>query len=106
MITQLTEDNFDAAVALAPGTHVIRFWAGWCKPCSMILPIFMHVADEFKAAAHFAEVNIDEQPNLAAQFHIRSIPTIVVVKDGQALESNVGLSDKSKLSQLVMRHVA
>ncbi|WP_329740488.1 thioredoxin [Dyella sp. A6] len=105
MTTSLTEDNFDTAIAKAPGTHVIRFWAGWCRPCSMILPIFTDVANQLKSVAHFAEVDIDAQPRLAARFGIRSIPTIVVVKDGQVVDSHTGLADKSRLSQLVMRHL-
>ena len=106
MITHLTEENFDAKVAEASGTHVIRFWAAWCKPCTMAQPIFSSVAQELKTEAHFAEVDIDAQPNLAGQFGIRSIPTVVVVKDGKAVDGSVGIVDKGTLSTLVKRNLA
>jgi len=106
MTTNLTESNIDSAVLQAPGTHVIRFWASWCKPCTMILPIYLAIAEELKDQAHFAEVDIDQQGPLAARFGIRSIPTIVIVKEGQAVDGNVGLMDKGRLRELVTRNLA
>lgn len=105
MITNLTQENFNSQVAKAPGTHVIRFWASWCKPCTMAQPIFMKVAQAMQAEAHFAEVNIDTQPDLARRFGIRSIPTVVVVKDGEAVDGSMGVVDQGTLKALVKRHL-
>ena len=105
MITNLTQENFSSQVAKAPGTHVISFWASWCKPCTMAQPIFMKVAKQLKDEAHFAEVNIDAQPDLARRFGIRSIPTVVVVKDGEAVDGSVGMVNQGALNELVKRNL-
>jgi len=104
MITNLTQENFESQVATAPGTHVIRFWASWCKPCTMVQPLFVAVADELSEQAHFAEVNIDAEPQLAGMFGIRSIPTVVVVKDGKAVDGSVGVTNKGALKEMVQKH--
>jgi thioredoxin len=81
--TDITADTFEAAVR-GPGVVVIDFWAPWCGPCRMMAPQFERAA-ELRPGYRFAKVNVDEQPQLAAAFNVRSIPTLAVMRDGELL---------------------
>ena len=99
-ITEITAANFQDEVANSKGTILIDFWATWCGPCRMLSPIIDDVA-----AAHpelkVGKVNIDEQPDLANQFNVMSIPTLIVFKDGQKVNESVGLIAKEKVEELI-----
>lgn len=83
------EAAFDEALA-APGVLVVDFWATWCMPCKMMAPIVDKLADTYAGRAVVGKVEIDEEPDLAARYNVQSIPTIVVFKDGQPVETLVG----------------
>ena len=85
----LTKGNFQTEVLDAKGTVLVDFWAAWCGPCQMLSPVVDQVAAEAQGIK-VGKVNIDEQPDLAAQFDVMSIPTLVVFKDGKAVEQTVG----------------
>ena len=96
----ITNENFQAEVLDAKGTVLIDFWAPWCGPCRMLSPLIDEVA-----AAHsevkVGKINGDEQQELAAQFGVMSIPTLVVFKDGQKVNESVGLIPKENIETLI-----
>ncbi len=77
---------------------VVDFWAAWCGPCKAMAPIFEEVAGEYGEKASFVKVNVDEEPALAQQYGVMSIPTIVYFKDGKPAGQSIGLIDKSELT--------
>jgi len=94
---ELNESNF--ADIVSKGVVLVDFWAVWCGPCQMIAPIIEELAEEYEGKAVIAKVNVDEARELSAHFEIRSIPTILFFKDGQPVDSLVGVVPKNILSQ-------
>ncbi|MDC0932272.1 thioredoxin [Arcobacteraceae bacterium] len=89
---ELTNDNFEATTK--EGVSLVDFWAPWCGPCRMIAPVIEELAEEFEGKANICKVNTDEQQELSTQFGVRSIPTIVFMKDGEIVDTMVGASSK------------
>lgn len=96
-IAAYTKDNFQSEVLDAQGVTVVRFWAAWCGPCTAMKPIFHDVANELASHASFGEVDIDSSPEIANAFGIRSIPTVLVFKDGKPVDGIVGGAPKNLL---------
>ena len=96
----LTQENFQREVLEAKGTVLVDFWAAWCGPCQMLSPVVDEVAEEAQGIK-VGKVNIDEQPDLAAQFNVMSIPTLVLFKDGKATEQSVGVVPKAAILEMV-----
>ncbi len=97
-IVKVTKENFEAEVL--SGTVLVDFWADWCGPCKMLSPILERVAAEH-ANAKICKINVDENPELAKQFQVMSIPMLVVFKDGKAVDTSVGLVSKSKIESML-----
>ncbi len=98
-VKELTADNF--AETIAAGTVLVDFWAPWCGPCKMQTPILEKVADKIGDKAVIAKVNVDEAPTLAAQFGVRSIPTLILFKDGQKVKDFIGVQQEAALVDLL-----
>jgi thioredoxin 1 len=95
--TELTTSNFDANTK--DGVTLIDFWAEWCGPCKMIGPLIEELATEYEGKATIAKVNIDNEGELAAKFNVSSIPTLLVIKDGEETKRFVGVTAKANLAE-------
>src|SRR5678816_694474 len=94
---QLTEENFDQTLKQHAGVMMVDFWAEWCGPCRAIAPVLEDLANESAGKVTLAKVNVDENPGLAARYGIRSIPTILFVKQGKVSDQVIGAVPKAKL---------
>ena len=105
-IMHLTDDSFDDTIKNAQGPVLVDFWAAWCSPCKMIAPYLEQIADEVEGKATVAKVNVDENGDLSARFGIRSIPTLVVFKDGRIVDQTIGALPKDQIRSLLQKHIA
>src|SRR5215471_4748003 len=96
-IVTLTADNFATEVLQSAQPFLVDFWAEWCGPCKMLGPILDELADEYEGRIRIGKLNIDDQQELAAQYGIRSIPTLLLFQQGQVAEQLVGLRSKRDL---------
>lgn len=92
-----TESNFNDEVLRSAQPVLVDFWAEWCGPCKMIAPVLDELATEYGGKIKIAKVNIDENQNLAAQYRVTAIPTLLLFKGGQVMEQMVGAKSKRDL---------
>jgi len=98
---KVTDANFKTDVMGAEGPVVVDFWAEWCGPCKMIGPSLEEIADELQGKVTIAKLNVDENPGVAGTYGIRSIPTLMIFKDGKMASSKVGAAPKSELKKWI-----
>ena len=99
-VIHITDENFNTEVMESSKPVLIDFWATWCAPCRMVSPLVDQIAEEQTAFA-VGKVNVDDEPELARQFGIMSIPTLVVVKGGQVVRQEVGAKSKPQIVAMV-----
>ena len=97
--------NFDSDVLNSDTPVVVDFWAEWCGPCKMIAPSLEEISNEMDGQVKIAKVNMDENPDLAAKYGIRSIPTLLMFKDGEPVAIQVGAAPKNKLSDWISNEI-
>ncbi len=101
----IDKNSFEDGVLKAAEPVVVDFWAEWCGPCKMIAPALEEISAEMGGKVKIAKVNIDENPEIAAQYGVRSIPTLMVFKDGEVADMKVGAVPKSALSSWISGNV-
>jgi thioredoxin 1 len=101
----LNEQNFQPQVLDNPQPVLVDFWAAWCGPCRVMSPVVDALAADFAGRATIGKVNVDEQPHLAAQYGIHSIPTLLIFQDGKVVDRAVGVVQKHVLAQKLNRFV-
>lgn len=100
-VKTITSENFEQEVLKADKTVLVDFWASWCNPCRMLSPVVDQVAEELEGKIIVGKINVDEQPDLAQKFRVMSIPTLMVFKNGQAVNTAVGGRPKSEIISMV-----
>ena len=103
---KVDNNNFRKDVLEAEGPVVVDFWAEWCGPCKMIGPSLEEIAAEMSGKVKITKLNIDENPELAAQYGVRSIPTLMIFKQGDVADMKVGAAPKTVLSNWINGAVA
>ena len=98
---KVTDNTFDKDVLGADGPVVVDFWAEWCGPCRMIAPALEEIQKEMDGKVTIAKLNVDENPNIAVRYGVRSIPTLILFKDGEPAAIQVGAAPKNRLSDWI-----
>ena len=96
-VITITKENYNEEVINSPVPVLLYFWATWCGPCRMLSPIVDDIANEVEGKAKVCKINVDEQPELAQQFGIMSIPTLVFMKNGEITAKEVGVRSKQAI---------
>jgi len=104
MTRVLTSADFTSTIA--SGVTLVDMYADWCGPCQRIAPIIEELAHEYEGKANITKLDVDASGDIAQQFGVMSIPTILIFKDGQLVDKTVGLSDKESLVGLLSKHLA
>lgn len=97
----ITEQNFEKEVLQSNQPVLLDFWASWCGPCRMLSPVISEIAEEYAGKIKVGKVNVDEQPALADQFHVSSIPLVVVMNNGAVVDSSVGYRPKEQIEAML-----
>lgn len=94
-----TDDNFQENALAETGVAVVDFWAEWCGPCKLVGPIIDELSHEYEGKAKIGKLDVDNNPQVSMQFGIRSIPTLLFIKDGKVVDKHVGTATKATLKQ-------
>ncbi|WP_323702694.1 thioredoxin [Mammaliicoccus sp. Dog046] len=101
-LVKATDSNFDEQIK--EGVSLVDFWAPWCGPCKMIAPVLEDLAKDVEGKANIVKVDVDENQATAAKYEVMSIPTLIVFKDGEAVDKVVGFQPKEQLEQVLSKH--
>jgi len=100
-ITAVTDDNFDSEVLNSDTPVLVDYWAEWCAPCKAIAPVLDDIAAEYADKVKITKMNIDENPSVPSKFGIRSIPTLMIFKNGQVESTRMGALSKPQLAEFL-----
>lgn len=98
---KITKENFEQEILNSELPVMLDFWASWCAPCRMLGPVIAELAEDYEGEAKIGKVNVDEEPELTAQFQVASIPTVVVIKNGKITDTSVGFRPKKQLADML-----
>lgn len=104
-VLELTDDNFDTEVLASDQPVLVDFWAPWCGPCKAIGPIVETLAGEYAGKVKVGKLDADDNPKVPVRFGVRSVPTVMVFKDGKLFEQAVGMVNKGKLEDMLKRAI-
>ena len=104
-IHYVTDDSFSSEVLQANQPVLVDFWAEWCGPCKMIAPILDQIAEQYAGRLKIAKLNIDDNPSTPANFAVRSIPTLMLFKNGNVEVTKIGALSKSQLTAFIDSHL-
>jgi thioredoxin 1 len=98
-----TDANFDSDIMKGQGVALVDFWAEWCGPCRQLGPTIDAIADEYQGKVNVYKMNVDENPATPTRFHVRGIPTLLLIKDGQVVDQLVGNHPKNVIVQAIQK---
>ena len=104
-LIEFTDQNFDQEVLKSDKPVLVDFWAEWCGPCRMISPAVEKIAEEFADRAKVGKVNVDQNQSVTVRYNVRSIPTLLIFKNGQVQEQMVGATSKENIAKLIQKHM-
>lgn len=104
-VTHADDNTFDALVMKSEYPALVDFWAPWCGPCRAIGPVLEEIAREYDGRVNMVKVNVDESPETSRKYGVRSIPTLLFIKEGQVRETQIGSLPKAKLAAFIDRNL-
>ena len=105
MAFEFTDANFQESALDNGGVSVVDFWAEWCGPCRMVTPIIEELATEYEGKVVIGKLNVDTNKGVSMKYGIRSIPTILILKNGEVVEKHVGVATKQALTEKINAHL-
>lgn len=105
IVSQVLDSTFSEEVLSESRPVLVDFWAPWCGPCRMVAPVIDEIAQEYKGTIKVVKLNTDENPSTATEYGIRSIPTLMIFKDGQRVDTVIGAVPKSTLSTTINKYL-
>jgi thioredoxin 1 len=105
MINEIKDMNFAETIKNSSEPVVVDFWASWCGPCKMLAPVIDEIAGELGDKAKFFKLNVDENPVVSTQYKISSIPTVMILKNGEVVDTLVGFRPKDAIKSTIEKHI-
>jgi thioredoxin 1 len=106
MAFEFTDSNFSETALKEGGVAIVDFWAEWCGPCRVIGPVIEELAKEYEGKASIGKLNVDDNPQVTTRYGVRSIPTILFIKDGEVVDKHVGTATKATLEEKLKTYLS